>query len=161
MYNVKALVCSVEYTPEFRDNSWASYVEKAANICHAPGRWLADGIWGTPKKVVSIRDYALLEIEEIKYPETGRVLRLALGILFCIPGTLLTIPLKAIALQNEEIGLKHKVVLMNYTKDEKNRLLDLVKERKSLSQNQQKCEPLSCSLCSICCMLCFLVFFKK
>lgn len=162
---VSDLYSTVEYAPELVDDSWTSYAEAAADVCRAPGRWVAAELWGGGKKVVitsTWNDEVYFDEKSSDAESFKRVVRFVAGLALSVFGNLLAIPFMAVAYLNEEIRLKHRVVYqmqndLKVAPEDYARLNELVEERQRLAKERQGCEPISCLLLSICCMLCYLV----
>ena len=105
------------------------------------------------------------QTDEIHRPKDDclkRTIRVIIGVVVCLFGNLLAIPLMASAYSNEEIRLKHKLAIQNLKnislkRAETDQFQKLIEERQRLVKERQGCEPMSCILLSICCMLCILV----
>lgn len=158
--------CSVQYDPEYKDNSWYSLAEEAADICRAPCQWVESELRSGGKKYVLTKsDDNLFKAEEVETNCTRgiqKVLRIVIGSLLSLPGKALAVPLMAYAFSSEEIRLKHQIVCRELTSEEQKKLIDLIEERQRLAKERQGCDPIisPCILASICCMLCCIICCK-
>lgn len=159
---------TVQYYSEIQDDGWSSYAESAANVCRAPGRWLAAEFWGGGKSYVVTRSDKIdncFNVNEAKLAQSEgwrKVARIVMGLALSIPGEILAIPLMGFAFTSEEIKLKHKVTVTQLTQEESARLASLIDERQKLAKERQGCEPISCCLLfSICYLLCCICLSHK
>ena len=70
---------TVLYSPELIDNSWTSYAEAAADLCRAPGRWVAAELWEGGKKVVitsTWKDDVIFEEKSSESEGFNRIVRM-------------------------------------------------------------------------------------
>lgn len=149
----------VYYVDEIKDNGWLSQFETAADICRAPSRWVATELWNGSKVYEMDLDFHEPR-NESQTEGIRKVIRVVLGLILAIPGQLLAIPLMGIAFLSEEIRLKHKVMVVELSKEEADKLQELITQRVNLAKEKQGCEPISCLLVSICLLLCCLVCKK-
>ena len=83
---------TVQYSPELIDNSWTGYAESAADVCRAPGRWIAAELWDEGKQVVitsTWNDDVIFEEKSSKAEGLIRIVRFIAGIALCVFGNLL------------------------------------------------------------------------
>jgi hypothetical protein len=157
----------VQYAKEFKDDSWSSQLEDAAQVCRAPSRWVAE-LWGEGKKYkvtfydadTLTDDIHLIEVQPKVSEGIQKVIRTVLGILFAVPGQIAALPLMGLAYLNEEIRLKHQVAVRTMTDEDNKKLAEMIQKRLELAKERQGCEPISCLLFSICCLLCCLMCSK-
>ena len=133
---------TVLYSPELIDNSWTSYAEAAADLCRAPGRWVAAQLWEGGKKVVitsTWKDDVIFEEKSSESEGFNRIVRCIAGIALCLFGSLLAVPFMAVAYLNEEISLKHRLIYqklnaLKVAPADYERLNELVEERQRLAK---------------------------
>ncbi len=161
----KGFLNTIQYAPEFKDESWLSQFEVAADVCRAPTRWIAAEFWNGGKQyfVTRLDGQQNLSVQEIETKVTQgfqKVARIFIGIILFIPGQILAVPLMSIAYVSDEIRLKHKISVRELSDSEKQELDGLIQKRQELAKERQGCEPVTCILFSICCLLCCLVCRK-
>jgi len=158
---------TVNYVSAWKDNSWLSKFEDAANVCRAPSRWIASELTPQYSKVyeVSIIHGLLSQQSEPTKAVTGalRVARAVLGVLFSIPGQIVAIPLMAVAFCSQEIRFKHKYAAKQLSDLDEMYLKNWITERKKLADEKKGCEAVTCFLCSMCTIVSLLccIAFKK
>lgn len=154
---------TVKYASSLENPSWtdlANLADSIAHVCQTPARWLTNG----KQYIIRINNkkLSICEIvgENFTLTPTQRVIRTVIGLLFAIPGQAIAIPLMFLATYKEEYALKQKFVT-GLTQEEKEKLKELIDERKKVSDSRQGCDPVTCSiflmtsfLCSIVCMMC-------
>jgi hypothetical protein len=154
--NKTGFFSTVEYAPNLADNSWCSKAEKVADVCRAPGNWVAE-LWAGGKKheiTVVSKDEGRATIKDNKSEGLRKVIRVIVGLVLSIPGQLLAVPFMGIAFISDEIRLKHTVAHRNLNAAEMEKLAELIAKRQELAKSKQGCEPISCFLFSIVCLLC-------